>query len=65
MPGGLGNVRATTAFFVNAASHDYRLSPSSLAVDAGVAISSVTKDRIGVLRPQGAYWDVGAYELVR
>ena len=65
MPGGLGNVQATTAFFVNAASHDYRLSSSSLATDAGVAIGSVTKDRIGVLRPQGAYWDVGAYELVR
>jgi hypothetical protein len=65
MPGGLGNVQATTAFFVNAAAHDYRLSASSLAIDAGVAISSVTKDRIGVSRPQGAYWDVGAYELPR
>jgi hypothetical protein len=65
MPGGLGNMQATTAFFVSAASHDYRLSSSSLAIDAGVAISSVTKDRLGVTRPQGAYWDVGAYELPR
>ena len=65
MPGGLGNVQATAAFFVNAAAHDYRLAPGSLAIDAGVSISSVTKDRIGVSRPQGAYWDVGAYEFVQ
>jgi len=30
-----------------------------------VSISSVGKDRIGVSHPQGAYWDVGAYELVQ
>jgi hypothetical protein len=65
MPAGLGNIQATAAFFVNAAAHDYRLAPSSLAVDAGVSISSVTTDRLGVRRPQGPYWDVGAYELVR
>jgi hypothetical protein len=65
MPGGLGNVQATAAFFVKAAAHDYRLSPGSLAIDAGVAVSSVSKDRIGVARPQGAYWDVGAYEFVQ
>ena len=65
MPGGVGNVQATAAFFVNAAAHDYRLAPGSLAINAGVSISSVTKDRIGVSRPQGAYWDVGAYEFVQ
>jgi hypothetical protein len=64
MPGGVSNMQATAAFFVNAAAHDYRLAPGSPAIDAGVAISSVTKDRIGVSRPKGAYWDVGAYELV-
>ena len=65
MPGGLGNVQATAAFFVNAAAHDYRLAPGSLAINAGVSISSVSQDRIGVRRPQGAYWDVGAYEFVQ
>ncbi|HZI78758.1 MAG TPA: choice-of-anchor Q domain-containing protein [Vicinamibacterales bacterium] len=65
MPGGLGNVQATAAFFLNAAAHDYRLASSSLAINAGASISSVTKDRIGVSRPQGAYWDVGAYEFVQ
>ena len=65
MPGGVGNVQAIAAFFVNAAAHNYRLAPGSLAINAGVSISSVTKDRIGVSRPQGAYWDVGAYEFVQ
>ena len=64
MPGGLGNVQATAAFFVNAAAHDYRLAPGGPAIDAGASISSVSQDRIGVRRPQGAYWDVGAYEFV-
>jgi hypothetical protein len=65
MPGGLGNVQATAAFFVNAAAHDYRLAAGSLAIDAGVRTSSVTTDRIGVARPTGTYWDVGAYEFVQ
>jgi hypothetical protein len=64
MPGGLNNMQATTAFFVNAAAHDYRLAPGSPAIDAGAAISGITNDRIGVARPQGAYLDVGAYEFV-
>jgi hypothetical protein len=65
MPGGLGNLPATPAFFVNAAAHDYRLAPGSLAIDAGVSISAVTKDRTGAKRPQGPYWDVGAHEFVQ
>jgi hypothetical protein len=65
MPGGLVNMQATAAFFVNAAAHDYRLAPGSPAIDGGVSIGSVSKDRIGVPRPQGAYWDVGAYEVVQ
>ena len=65
MPGGVSNMQATAAFFVNAATHDYRLAPGSLAIDAGAANSSVTKDRLGVARPRGPYWDVGAYEFVQ
>ena len=64
MPGGVSNMQATASFFVNAASHDYRLAPGSLAIDAGASNSSVTKDRLGAARPQGPYWDVGAYEFV-
>ena len=65
MPAGLGNIQATAAFFMNAPKNDYRLAPGSLAIDAGVANSSVTTDRLGVTRPQGPYIDVGAYEFVR
>jgi hypothetical protein len=65
MPGGLGNLQATAAFFLNALANDYRLAPGSLAIDAGVANSGVAKDRLGVARPQGAYLDVGAYEFVQ
>lgn len=64
MPGGVSNMQATASFFVNAAAHDYRLAPGSLAIDAGASNSSVTTDRLGVARPQGPYWDVGAYEFV-
>ena len=41
-----------------------RLAPGSPAIEAGVSIGSVSQDRIGVPRPQGAYFDVGAYEYV-
>ena len=65
MPAGLGNMQATAMFFLNAPKNDYRLAPGSLAIDAGVANSSVTTDRLGVTRPQGPHIDVGAYEFVR
>ncbi len=48
--------------FVNAGAHDYHLVAGSTPVDAGIAISSVTRDRAGVSRPRGRAYDVGAYE---
>jgi hypothetical protein len=48
--------------FIDAAGHDYELAPGSPAIDAGVALSEVTVDRLGVGRPQGRGYDVGAYE---
>ena len=48
--------------FVNAAAKDYRLQPGSSAIDAGVAISSLTTDCKGSSRPQGASYDIGACE---
>jgi hypothetical protein len=48
--------------FVNAAAHDYRLAPGSPAIDAGIALSGVATDRLGVPRPQGYAYDIGAYE---
>jgi hypothetical protein len=49
--------------FSSVATHTYALVPGAAPVDAGVAISKVTRDRVGVKRPQGAAYDIGAYEL--
>jgi hypothetical protein len=48
--------------FVNAAAHDYRLKPSSPAIDRGIVLERVDRDRQGVKRPQGKAHDIGAYE---
>ena len=56
------NLQVGTAAFVNAGAHDYVLAPGSAAIDAGDAIAGVTTDRVGVTRPQGSGYDVGAYE---
>jgi subtilisin family serine protease len=56
------NLGVDASVFTNAAAHDYTLSPMSPAIDAGVVLSQVTTDRIGVARPQGAGVDVGAFE---
>ena len=62
---GSSNLAVSPAAFVNAASHDYQLSATSPAADRGAAIPEVTVDRRGTPRPQGARYDVGAYERVR
>jgi len=41
---------------------DYHLLAGSPAIDAGLALAQVTIDRDGVPRPQGATYDIGAYE---
>jgi hypothetical protein len=48
--------------FVNAAAGDFRLGSGSPAIDAGVAVPQVFEDWRGLLRPQGATYDLGAYE---
>ena len=50
--------------FINAAADNYALAPGASPIDAGIALSGVTTDRIGTIRPQGAAHDVGAYETV-
>ena len=57
------NLSLSEKAFVNARSHDYRLSPQSPAVDAGAALQEVAMDRAGLRRPRGRAYDVGAYEL--
>lgn len=57
------NLAVGSGAFVNAAADNYSLASNSLAIDTGVAIADVTTDRVGVLRPQGRSYDVGAYEF--
>jgi hypothetical protein len=56
------NLAVDAAAFVDAAAHNYQISASSPALDAGVTISEVATDREGTPRPQGKAYDVGAYE---
>ena len=57
------NLATDASSFVNSAAHNYRLVAGSAAVDAGVTIASVPTDHDGKLRPQGAAYDVGAFEF--
>lgn len=50
--------------FVNATAHNYALAETSVAINAGDALSDVDIDMLGVARPQGGSWDVGAHERV-
>ena len=50
--------------FVNAAIHNYALARGAAVIDAGIALGGVSTDRIGIARPQGRAYDVGAYEAI-
>lgn len=52
------------ALFVNPAASDYRLKAGSPAIDAGMILTEVGEDLLGVSRPSGAAYDIGAYEFV-
>jgi hypothetical protein len=59
-----GSNRAVTgAEFVNADGHDYHLAAGAGSIDAAEPLAGVTADRDGVVRPQGAAPDLGAYEF--
>ena len=50
---------------VTANAEDFRLlSGANALVDAGTTLAAVTDDIIGTARPQGAAYDIGAWELV-
>jgi len=55
-------VSASSNLFTNAADDDYSLSSTSPAIDAGETVADVPSDILGVARPQGAGFDIGAYE---
>lgn len=54
----------TDPSFVNAVGGDFRLQSGSAAINAGVTITAVPFDFLGFTRPQGAAYDIGAYEFV-
>ncbi len=49
--------------FVNAAANDFRLTSGSPAIDRGLLLPGFTDDYAGTARPQGAAWDIGAFEF--
>jgi len=51
--------------FVNAAAFNFQLQENSPCVDVGKNVSSiVSRDLVGVLRPQGLAFDIGAFEWI-
>lgn len=57
------NVIAADPLFMSTGSSDFRLSVGSPGIDAGVTVAAVTTDIVGVTRPQGSAYDIGAYEM--
>ena len=55
-------VATPDVLFVDAGADDYQLAPTSPALDTGETRADVPTDIVGVGRPQGAGFDVGAYE---
>lgn len=56
------NIAVDGTVFEDAVGHDYRLLMGSTPADAGVAVAGVEEDRLGVPRPFGDAFDIGAYE---
>lgn len=56
------NLLTLTPGFVNAGGGDFRLSAGSPGIDTGATLPEVQKDFAGTSRPQGAAFDLGAYE---
>jgi parallel beta-helix repeat protein len=46
------------------APNSYQLAPNSPARDSGTALPDLPTDLLGLARPQGPQYDIGAYELV-
>jgi len=57
------NTLSTDPLLVSPTTSDFHLTGSSPAKDTATTISSITKDFDGNTRPQGAGYDIGAYEL--
>jgi hypothetical protein len=63
----LSNTIASDPLFLNSSTHfsqaaDFQLKTGSPAIDSGLTLSGVPIDFTGAHRPQGAGFDIGAYE---
>jgi parallel beta-helix repeat protein len=56
------NNLTTDPGFVNASGDDFTLRSGSPAIDAGAYLAEVQSDQLGVPRPQGNAYDIGAFE---
>jgi len=55
----------STPTFIDFGGGDYTLQEGSVGVDDGTSMSShYNTDKEGITRPQGADWDIGAYEFI-
>jgi hypothetical protein len=63
-PSGLTASIASDPLFANTAVFDFHLTAGSPAIDVGMMTAAAT-DFDGNPRPQGAGWDIGAYEFVK
>jgi len=59
-----GNVTNADPGFADPENGDFSITTSSACYNAGATLSDVTTDHRGTARPQGASYDVGAYELI-
>ena len=59
---GTGNITANP-MFLDAGDGDLRIQPGSPCIDTGTASGAPSMDILGVPRPQGAGYDMGAYEV--
>ena len=52
----------TSGAFTNVAGGDFTLTSGSALKNVGFTVASFSDDYLGTTRPQGASWDIGAYE---
>lgn len=56
------NIKNSDPKFVNPAAGDFGLQEGSPALDKGISLAAVPKDFTGKARPEGAAYDLGAFE---
>jgi hypothetical protein len=59
----IGNQENAGPLLYSPAIYDFHLTRNSTAIDGGLTLSGVTNNYEGVARPQGAAYNIGAYEF--